>query len=174
MTVKALTWAGRAIAYAAAAAIDRAHAAESADARAAAEEQAALLTPVVKAYCSDIGVEVASLRVRVHGGMGYVEETGAAQHCRDDRIAPIYEGTNGIQAIDLVTRKVLKRGSAAAKGAIAAERRLAAGENAPTLRDAIAVTRYYADNVAVVAPAFERIVTRDGQPEAAWATDFAA
>src|SRR6185312_1155684 len=59
-----------------------------------------------KAFSTDIGVEVASLGVQVHGGMGFVEETGAAQHYRDARIAPIYEGTNGIQAIDLVTRKL--------------------------------------------------------------------
>ena len=65
-----------------------------------------LLIPVVKAWCTDLGVETASTGVQVHGGMGYVEETGAAQHLRDARIAPIYEGTNGIQAIDLVMRKL--------------------------------------------------------------------
>jgi hypothetical protein len=70
------------------------------------EEIAAILTPVSKAWGSDIGVELASLGIQVHGGMGYVEETGAAQWWRDSRIAPIYEGTNGIQAIDLVARKV--------------------------------------------------------------------
>ena len=71
-----------------------------------AHERASLLTPVAKAFSTDIGIEVASLGVQVHGGMGYIEETGAAQHFRDARIAAIYEGTNGIQAIDLVTRKV--------------------------------------------------------------------
>ena len=75
-------------------------------ARKAAHERASLLTPVAKAFSTDIGIEVASLGVQVHGGMGYIEETGAAQHYRDARIAAIYEGTNGIQAIDLVTRKV--------------------------------------------------------------------
>ena len=69
-------------------------------------ERASLLTPVAKAFSTDIGIEVASLGVQVHGGMGYIEETGAAQHYRDARIAAIYEGTNGIQAIDLVTRKL--------------------------------------------------------------------
>jgi len=73
-----------------------------------------LLTPVTKAWCTDIGVEVASLGVQVHGGMGFIEETGAAQHYRDARIAPIYEGTNGIQANDLVFRKVARDGGAAA------------------------------------------------------------
>ena len=63
-----------------------------------ADERAALLTPVAKAFSTDIGVEVASLGIQVHGGMGYIEETGAAQHFRDARIAAIYEGTNGIQA----------------------------------------------------------------------------
>ena len=71
-----------------------------------AQERASLLTPVAKAFSTDIGVEVASLGVQVHGGMGFVEETGAAQHLRDARINPIYEGTNGIQAIDLVVRKL--------------------------------------------------------------------
>ena len=68
--------------------------------------RAELLTPIAKAFSTDIAVEVASLGVQVHGGMGFIEETGAAQTLRDARIAPIYEGTNGIQAIDLVTRKL--------------------------------------------------------------------
>ena len=65
-----------------------------------------LFTPIAKAWSTDVGVEVASLGVQVHGGMGFIEETGAAQHYRDARIAPIYEGTNGIQANALVGRKV--------------------------------------------------------------------
>jgi len=69
-------------------------------------QRAEILTPLVKAWGTDIGCEVASLGVQVHGGMGYIEETGAAQHLRDARIAPIYEGTNGIQAADLVGRKL--------------------------------------------------------------------
>lgn len=72
--------------------------------------RAGLLTPITKSYGSDIGVDVASIGVQVHGGMGYIEETGAAQHLRDSRIAPIYEGTNGIQAMDLVGRKLRKDG----------------------------------------------------------------
>ena len=78
----------------------------------AAHARASLLTPVAKAWSTDIGIEVASLGVQVHGGMGFIEETGAAQHFRDARIAPIYEGTNGIQAIDLVTRKLPLEGGA--------------------------------------------------------------
>jgi butyryl-CoA dehydrogenase len=105
-TMRAMTNAARAICCATAAAIDRSHRSKDAAERQAAGERAALLTPVVKAFASDIAVEVASLGVQVHGGMGYVEETGAAQHLRDARILSIYEGSNGIQAIDLVTRKL--------------------------------------------------------------------
>jgi hypothetical protein len=74
--------------------------------RKTASDRLSLLTPIVKAWSTDIGVEMASMGVQVHGGMGFVEETGAAQYLRDSRIAPIYEGTNGIQAIDLVLRKL--------------------------------------------------------------------
>ena len=73
---------------------------------------ARLLTPVSKAWSTDLGVEVASLGIQIHGGMGYIEETGAAQLWRDARVAPIYEGTNGIQAIDLVLRKLPQEGGA--------------------------------------------------------------
>ncbi|WP_298015824.1 acyl-CoA dehydrogenase family protein [uncultured Parasphingopyxis sp.] len=101
MRMKALTQAARALVYYTAGQVDRGTLGD-ADAKARAE----LLTPLAKAYGSDCGVEIASLGVQVHGGMGYVEETGAAQHYRDARIAPIYEGTNGIQAADLVGRKL--------------------------------------------------------------------
>ncbi|MGB2660746.1 MAG: acyl-CoA dehydrogenase, partial [Pseudolabrys sp.] len=106
LTMRALTGAARAICYATGIAIDRSLRAKSEAARKTAHERASLLTPVAKAFSTDIGTEVASLGVQVHGGMGYVEETGAAQHYRDARIAAIYEGTNGIQALDLVARKV--------------------------------------------------------------------
>jgi len=85
---------------------DLAERASDPEARQRAGARAALLTPVAKAFSTDIGCEVASLGVQVHGGMGFVEETGAAQYYRDARILPIYEGTNGIQAIDLLTRKL--------------------------------------------------------------------
>ena len=106
MTMKALTQAARVICYMTADSIDRAHRLTNEDERRMASERAGLLTPVAKAFSTDIGSEVASLGVQVHGGMGYIEETGAAQYLRDARIAAIYEGTNGIQAIDLVTRKL--------------------------------------------------------------------
>src|SRR5208282_5301228 len=89
-------------------------------------ERAALLTPIAKAFSSDVGDEVASLGVQVHGGMGYIEETGAAQFLRDSRIAAIYEGTNGVQAIDLVQRKLPLSGGAALKREIAAMRAVVA------------------------------------------------
>jgi 3-(methylthio)propanoyl-CoA dehydrogenase len=96
----------RSLCYANAHALDLAEHAIDADVRSAQERLADLLTPLSKAWCTDLGVELTSTALQVHGGMGYVEETGAAQHLRDARIAPIYEGTNGIQAIDLVMRKL--------------------------------------------------------------------
>ncbi|AWC25092.1 Acyl-CoA dehydrogenase, short-chain specific [Aminobacter sp. MSH1] len=105
LTMKALTQSARAIAYSCAYAIDMARVSEG-SAKAHWQDRANLLTPVAKAFPTDVGVDVASLGVQVHGGMGFIEETGAARLLRDARIAPIYEGTNGIQAIDLVTRKL--------------------------------------------------------------------
>jgi len=112
LTMRALTRAARAICYVTGAGIDRAQRAGDESARKAGNARASLLTPVAKAFSTDIGAEVASLGVQVHGGMGFIEETGAAQHYRDARIAQIYEGTNGIQAIDLVTRKLPMEGGA--------------------------------------------------------------
>jgi hypothetical protein len=108
LRMKALTQGARALTYHMAGLVDRAG---LGDEGAAARVQ--LLTPLVKAWGTDVGCEVASLGVQVHGGMGFVEETGAAQHYRDIRIAPIYEGTNGIQAADLVMRKLGLEGGAA-------------------------------------------------------------
>lgn len=105
-TMKSMTDAARAICYATAVAIDGAEAAATEDERHAAQARADLLTPIAKSFSTDIGVEAASLGVQIHGGMGFIEETGAAQFLRDARILPIYEGTNGIQAIDLVSRKL--------------------------------------------------------------------
>jgi 3-(methylthio)propanoyl-CoA dehydrogenase len=107
LRMKALTQASRALAYYTAGQTDRATLGDG-----DAKMRADLLTPLVKAYGTDIGVEVASLGVQIHGGMGFIEETGAAQHYRDIRIAPIYEGTNGIQAADLVGRKIGLQGGA--------------------------------------------------------------
>jgi alkylation response protein AidB-like acyl-CoA dehydrogenase len=105
LRMKALTAASRAIAMLCAEAIDRSRRAPQSE-RAFWAERAGLLTPIAKAFSTDAGIEVASLGIQVHGGAGYIEETGAAQYLRDGRIFAIYEGTNGIQAIDLVTRKL--------------------------------------------------------------------
>jgi 3-(methylthio)propanoyl-CoA dehydrogenase len=118
--MRAATEAMRALAYYAAAMIDCGHRHPELGKRAAAQHRADLLIPVVKAWCTDLGVAVASTGIQVHGGMGYVEETGAAQYLRDARIGPIYEGTNGIQANDLVGRK-LSRDHGEAAGALIAE-----------------------------------------------------
>ncbi len=106
MLMKAKTEAARAICLATGVAADLSRLSGDEAERRAAGQRAELLTPIAKAWSTDVGVDVASLGVQVHGGMGFIEETGAAQFYRDARIAPIYEGTNGIQAIDLVGRKL--------------------------------------------------------------------
>jgi hypothetical protein len=105
MLMKAKIEAARGICLLTGVQADLARLASSQAERTTARQRQELLTPIAKAWSTDVGVEVASLGVQVHGGMGFIEETGAAQHYRDARIAPIYEGTNGIQAIDLVGRK---------------------------------------------------------------------
>ncbi|MDP2119769.1 MAG: acyl-CoA dehydrogenase [Hoeflea sp.] len=135
MTMKALTQGARAICYSCAEALDMAHVSEGEEAKAW-SERAGLITPIAKAFSTDIGMEVASLGVQVHGGMGFIEETGAARLLRDSRIAPIYEGTNGIQAIDLVMRKLPLSGGATATRLIAdfkADAQAARAANAPAL-----------------------------------------
>ncbi|MBA51506.1 MAG: acyl-CoA dehydrogenase [Acidimicrobiaceae bacterium] len=106
MTMRANAEAMRCVMYANAAAIDFANSSDDETEREYWDAITALLTPISKGWGTDVGVEMTSLGVQTHGGMGYVEETGAAQHWRDVRIAPIYEGTNGIQAADLVFRKL--------------------------------------------------------------------
>jgi len=108
LRMRSLTEAARALLYYGCGQVDRGSLGDE-----AAQGRADLLVPLVKAWCTDIGCEVASLGIQVHGGMGFIEETGAAQYLRDARIAPIYEGTNGIQAADLVTRKLGMDGGAA-------------------------------------------------------------
>jgi acyl-CoA dehydrogenase len=235
MTMKTMTAAARAICFMTADSIDRSRREKDSSARELAGQRASLLTPVAKAFSTDIGNEVASLGIQVHGGMGYIEETGAAQFLRDVRIAAIYEGTNGIQEIDLVQRKLrmsegaavhreiadmraaagalrqsnaenfgemepclteavdaLERatvfmleasttraddalagatpylrlfayargGTALARGALAADRLLAAGNSDPALLARIATARFFAENIAAGAGGLERDVTR--------------
>lgn len=148
LQMRALTAAARTICYATAVAIDVSERASDPAARDAATARAALLTPIAKAFSTDIGNEVASLGVQVHGGMGFIEETGAAQHFRDARIAAIYEGTNGIQSIDLVTRKLGAHGGASVwalldelkeiVGRVEASNDPAFGATGPRLREALA------------------------------------
>jgi len=127
-TMRAKVMAARAICFATGIAADRAEHASTDEARVAAKAREDLLTPIAKAWSTDMGVEVASLGVQVHGGMGFMDETLAAQLYRDARIAPIYEGTNGIQAIDLIGRKVARDGGAAMTAML--------GEVEATARDA--------------------------------------
>ncbi len=133
MTMKALTAAARAICHACAHAIDMSRSAPAAE-RGRWTSRAALLTPVAKAFSTDAAIATASTGIQVHGGAGYIEETGAAQRLRDARVFAIYEGTNGIQAVDLVTRKLdLDDGGAVA--AVVAEIRETADAVAAVNRD---------------------------------------
>jgi hypothetical protein len=106
MTMKANIEAMRALILDTSVASDRSERGADDETRVAGANRAALLTPIAKAWATDLGVELTSLGIQIHGGVGFIEETGAAQHWRDARIAPIYEGTNGIQAMDLVMRKI--------------------------------------------------------------------
>jgi alkylation response protein AidB-like acyl-CoA dehydrogenase len=126
LLMKAKTEAARAICLSAAVASDLAEHAATPEQREAARLREELLVPVAKAWSTDIGVAVASLGVQVHGGAGFIEEAGAAQYYRDARIAPIYEGTNGIQAIDLVGRKLGLGGGAPIRALLAEMRETAA------------------------------------------------
>jgi alkylation response protein AidB-like acyl-CoA dehydrogenase len=119
MTMKAYNEAARALLYDTAASAERAHRHPDPTTRTEAASRVALLTPIAKAWCTDVGVEMSSIGIQVHGGMGFVEETGAAQYYRDSRITPIYEGTNGIQAIDLVMRKLPMEGGAVVRAYLA-------------------------------------------------------
>ena len=113
-TMSALVQAGRAMAYDAALAIDAGN-----------RDKVDIMTPIVKAWCADMAVEVTSLGIQIHGGSGFIEETGAAQYLRDARILPIYEGTNGIQALDLAFRKTMRDGGAGMKAYIEALKSIA-------------------------------------------------
>jgi acyl-CoA dehydrogenase len=142
LTMKALTQGARAICYACAEAIDMSRVANGRGSQRFWNERAGLLTPIAKAFSTDIGSEVASLGVQVHGGMGFIEESRRRSACmRDARITPIYEGTNGIQAIDLVMRKLPLSGGAAVKALISdfkADAEAARACNAPSPGDGVA------------------------------------
>ena len=149
---------------------DVARRAESQEARAAAKARQEFFTPIVKAWSTDIGVEVASLGLQVHGGMGFIEETGAAQHYRDARIAPIYEGTNGIQAMDLVGRK-LRLNNGETLRALCAEMALTA-EVLTQDAELIVVGRRLAAGVAALERAADTVLAADNVTALAIATPF--
>jgi len=134
LRMRALTMGARALVYCAFGQVDRAARGDQ-----AAGLRAEVLTPLAKAWGTDVGIEVANLGIQVHGGMGYIEETGAAQHLRDARIASIYEGTNGIQAADLVGRKLSLDGGLALDGLIADIQAEAKDPRLVALTDAVEV-----------------------------------
>jgi len=136
MSMKAQTEAMRALAYVVAAAMDKGTRHPDKEERARNQAFADLLIPVVKGWSTETGIEVASTGIQVHGGMGFIEETGAAQHLRDARITTIYEGTTGIQANDLVGRKIAREGGATAKEVMKAMRRVEAELGAAAGADA--------------------------------------
>jgi acyl-CoA dehydrogenase len=171
LTMRAYIEGCRALLYDNAAAIDRSHHAPDEAVRAAAGERAALLTPVSKGFATDMGVEITSLGVQVHGGMGYVEETGSAQHFRDARIAPIYEGTNGIQAADLVMRKLPMRGGHAVRDYFA---EIAAGEDALRRSGLDSIADRMTEALEPLTTATEHLLSRDDPNDAlAGATPYA-
>jgi alkylation response protein AidB-like acyl-CoA dehydrogenase len=152
LAMKAQIDATRALSYYTAAYIDRAKTGGGEQARRAAQARLDLLTPICKAWNSDLGTEIASLGIQVHGGMGFIEETGAAQHYRDARIAQIYEGTNGIQAMDLAFRKVARDGGRT-MDALIAEMRPAMSESEQPALGALAQSTAYVAATAGKDPA---------------------
>jgi 3-(methylthio)propanoyl-CoA dehydrogenase len=175
LSMKSLTEAARALAYTASASLDLARHHPDAGERERHQRRADLLTPVVKAWCSDIGIEVASTGIQVHGGMGFIEETGAAQHYRDARIAAIYEGTNGIQAIDLVFRKLARDNGAATTafiGEILAVERQLAEARAPALAKFFAPLGAAREALEAATRAQLDALKRDAQHTAATATPY--
>jgi hypothetical protein len=126
MMMKSQTEAMRALAYVVAAAHDAARRHPDAEERKRNLAFVEFMIPIVKGWCTETGIDVASLGIQIHGGMGFIEETGAAQHWRDSRITTIYEGTTGIQAMDLIGRKIVRDGGATIKSVIAAMQQTAA------------------------------------------------
>jgi len=172
MLMKAQTEAMRALAYTTAAALDFAH-------KSSGEEQKRhqafvdLMIPVVKGWCTETGIEIASLGVQVHGGMGFVEETGAAQYLRDARITTIYEGTTGIQAMDLVGRKIAREAGATAKAWLASLKQLDADLAKSGNSDVKSLRAQLAAGAQAVADCVSFIVeTKDPRPAFAGAVPF--
>ena len=170
MLMKSQTEAMRALAYVTAAALDAAHLHPDKEARKRNQAFADLIIPVVKGWCTETGIEVASLGVQVHGGMGFIEETGAAQHYRDARIATIYEGTTGIQANDLVGRKIAREAGATVKALLAELRRFDDELGRSSSADARALRVSLAFAVESIAECVEFILAHAGkEPRVAFA-----
>jgi acyl-CoA dehydrogenase len=163
MTMRCLTEAMRALAYVVAGATDIAHRHPDAGRREGAQSFVDLMIPVVKGWFTENAVTVASIGVQVHGGMGYIEETGAAQHLRDARITTIYEGTTAIQANDLIGRKVARDGGLAVRGVLGEMRGVVAaleqGNSAHFGAIAVALT----EAIAAVESAVEYLVATYGR-----------
>jgi len=175
MTMRAQIEAMRAMVAFVAGAVDRAKRHPDAAERAQHQATVDLLTPVTKAWCTDTGCAVTSMAVQVHGGLGFIESTGAAQHFRDARIAPIYEGTNGIQAIDLVSRKLARDEGAGMRSLIDAMTRTAEAATQGTDADRLATP--LSDAVAELSRATESLAAtmkRDRAGTLAVATPYLA
>jgi alkylation response protein AidB-like acyl-CoA dehydrogenase len=158
MSMRAASEATRAVAYVVAAAMDRAHHHPDATERKKSQAFVDLMIPIVKGWSTEVAIEVASTGVQVHGGMGFVEETGAAQHLRDARITTIYEGTTGIQANDLIGRKIGREGGATAKAVIAEMKAVAAALAGSADADLKAIGARLEGGVAALAEAVDWIV----------------
>jgi alkylation response protein AidB-like acyl-CoA dehydrogenase len=159
MCMKSQTEAMRALAYVVAAAHDTAIHHPDSDTRKSNQAFVDLMIPVVKGWSTEVGVEVASMGLQVHGGMGFIEETGAAQHFRDSRISTIYEGTTGIQANDLIGRKIAREGGATLTAVIGMMRALDADLAKQHGEHFVAIRRRFNLGVDALAKAGEWIVT---------------
>jgi 3-(methylthio)propanoyl-CoA dehydrogenase len=173
MLMKSQTEAMRALAYTTAAAMDYARKHPDAAARERHQAFVDLMIPVVKGWCTETGIDVASLGVQVHGGMGFIEETGAAQYLRDARITTIYEGTTGIQAMDLVGRKISREAGQTAKAWLASLKALDAGLGRSGQADIKALRAQLASGVQAVADCVNFIVeSKDARATFAGAVPF--
>jgi alkylation response protein AidB-like acyl-CoA dehydrogenase len=175
MLMKSQAEAMRALAYTTAAAMDFAHKSENPAERKRHQAYVDLMIPVVKGWSTETGIEIASLGVQVHGGMGFVEETGAAQYLRDARITTIYEGTTGIQAMDLVGRKIAREGGETAKQWLAELKKFEAQLARSKHPDVQAFRNQFSPGVQAVADGVEFIVAssaKDPRPAFAGAVPF--
>src|SRR5213078_3673350 len=175
MLMKSQAEAMRALAYTTAAAMDFARKSGNPAERKRHQAYVDLMIPVVKGWSTETGIEIASLGVQVHGGMGFVEETGAAQYLRDARITTIYEGTTGIQAMDLVGRKIAREGGATAKAWIAQLKQFETQLSRSNNENLVALKNQFSPSVQALADCVEFIVAssaKDPRPAFAGAVPF--